>query len=321
MGKNRFLNTTSLTNGFHRGPTARLQNASASRQSGTSVWPDEASFNFDIGDTGRGIILSNPMKISGTSVTMESSSLDASELRRALLFWDLIAWPSSNGIYISGGPDEEFLMSENRLVRPKFKMNGDGAAGLSMAFIETLKALEQKRPGQWMMSNGGRSLGLSGKDIINDRGVLTTLSNLIPVPMHDMPLEDVLRFKDHRLPEVMALRASLDRLYQDWVNSEDQDHQLRMAINTLDLASSDMIRVARESRNPFTLSSWKMSCSFSPIDASKFFLGGTLFGLDTASSLLMGAASTISFNKDVGLKIAKSNSPFSYIASIHSELL
>lgn len=321
MGKGYFLNTTGLTSSFHGGAHARQLDVNVSRRSSTSVWPDNDSFNFDIDETGRGIILSNPMNISGSSVSIENSSLDASELRRALLFWDLVAWPASNGIYFSGGPDEDFLISEKRLVRPKFNMNGDAAAGLSMAFIETLKTLEQKRPGQWMMSNGGSSLALSGKELLNDRGVLTTLSNFIPVPMHDMPLEDVLRFKDKRLPEVMALRSGLDRLYQDWVNSEDQEHQLRLAINVVDMASADMIKVARENSTPFTLSSWKMSFSISPVDALKGFLGGKVFGLDTVSSLLVGAASTISFSKDVGLKSAERNSPFSYIASIHSELL
>lgn len=321
MGKGHFLNTTCLTNNFHRGAHTRQPNVNAVRNSGTSVWPDNSSFNFDIHDTGRGIILSNPMTISGTSVNIESSSLDAGELRRALLFWDLIAWPASSGIYIDGGPDIDFLISEKRLVRPKFHMNGDASAGLSMAFSETLKFLERKRPGQWMMSNGESSLNLSGKDLLTDRGVLTTLSNLIPVPMHDMPLEDVLRFRDTRLPEVLALRSALDRLYQDWVNSEDQEHQLRMAINNLDLASAEMIKVARESKNPFTLSSWEMSFSFSAIDVFKGFFVGTIFGFDTASSLLAGAASTISFSKGFGLKSAKRNSPFSYISSIHSELL
>lgn len=320
MGKGYFLNTTGLTNGFQGGAHTYQLNVKVSRQSHTSVWPDNSSFNFDIADTGRGIILSNPMNISGTSVSIENSNLDASELRRALLFWDLVAWPASSGIYLSGGPDEDFLMSEKRLVRPKFNMNGDAATGLSMAFTETLKILEQKRPGQWMMSNGKSSLALSGKELHNDRGVLTTLSNLIPVPMHDMPLEDVLRFKDKRLPEVMALRSALDRLYQDWVNSEDQEHQLRLAINAVDLASADMIKVARENRSLFTLSSWKMSFSVSPVDTFKGFLGGKVFGLDTVSSLLIGAASAISFSKDVGLKSANRNSPFSYIASIHSEL-
>jgi hypothetical protein len=164
------------------------------------------------------------------------------------------------------------------------------------------------------------SLAFSEKELLNDRGVLTTLTNFIPVPMHDMPLEDVLRFKDARLPEVLALRSSLDRLYQDWVNSEDQEHQLRSAINVVDMASADMIKVARESRNAFALSSWKMSFSVSAVDALKGLLSGKAFGLDTASSLLMGAASAISFSKDVGLKSAERNSPFSYIASIHSEL-
>jgi hypothetical protein len=319
-GKGFFLNSTGLTSAPPQEILTHPENFRQDHRFETSVWPDDRTFNFEIGDNERGIILSNPLRISGTSVSIESTSLDPSELRRALLFWDLLAWPASNGIYIAGGPDEEFLISENRLVRPKFNMNGDAATGLSMAFIETLKLFEQRQPGQWMMSNGKMSLNLNGKGIQTKRGVLATLSNLIPVPMHDVPLEDVLRFRDERLPEVLALRSALDRLYQDWVNSEDQDHQLRMAIRDLDEASADMIRVARENHNPFALSSWKMSFNFSASDVFAKFLGGTVIGLDTASSLLISAASTVTFRKDVGLKIAKGNSPFSYIASVHKEL-
>lgn len=312
MGRGYFLNTTGLSSISQDGAHAYQRNVKVFGQTSTSVRPENGAFSFDIGETERGIILSNPMSISGASIFIESTFLDASELRRALLFWDLIVWPASKGIYISGGLDEDFLISENRLVRPKFSMEGNSAAGLSIAFTDTLKILEKKRPGQWMMSHGGSSLAFSGKELLNDRGVLTTLTNFIPVPMHDMPLEDVLRFKDARLPEVLALRSSLDRLYQDWVNSEDQEHQLRSAINVVDMASADMIKVARESRNAFALSSWKMSFSVSAVDALKGLLSGKAFGLDTASSLLMGAASAISFSKDVGLKSAERNSPFSY---------
>ncbi|TWI29759.1 DUF6236 family protein [Paracoccus sulfuroxidans] len=321
MGKSHFRNTTFLTNPFQKNAQFCQLNTGTVPNAGTSVWPDSSSFDFEINNSNRGIILSNPMRISGTSVSIESSDLDASELRRALLFWDVIAWPASSGIYICGGPDIDFLLSEKRLIRPKFHMNGDAATGLSMAFSQTLKILEGKMPGQWIMSNGESSLSLSGKDLLTDRGVLTTLSNLIPIPMHDMPLEEVLRFRDARLPEVLALRSALDRLYQDWMNSEDKEHQLKMAINDLDIAISAMIKVARESKNPFTLSSWEMSFSFSAIDAFKGFFAGKIFGLDTASSLLAGAASTISFSKGVGLKSAKSNSPFTYISSIHNKLL
>lgn len=321
MGKGNFLNTTFLVNNFRSSSRSRQIGAHSALDSSTAVSPDTSTFNFDIKDIDRGIILSNPMKISGTSVSVESPFLDAGELRRALLFWDLIAWPASRGIYIDGGIDAEYLMAEGRLVRPTFYVNGDAATGLSMAFSDTLRVLEQKRPGQWMMSDGKASLGLRKSNLLVDRGVLTTMSNLIPVPMHDMPLEEVLRFRDARLPEVLSLRSALDRLYQDWVNSEDQDHQLRMAINEIDIASSEMIKVARESKNPFTLSSWKMSFSFSAIDVFKGFLAGTVIGLDASSSLLAGAASTISFSKDVGLKSARRNSPYSYIASIQNELL
>lgn len=321
MNKSRLLNTTAIIQ-----PTSPAQiSKNYASDSSTYISPIEKTFSFTIGRSGRGVIVSNPMTIDGGGVNIASSQIDPVELRRSLLFWDAIVWPDTNGISIGDGPDEEFLIREGRLFRPIFRVNGDGARALSMAFADTFSILEDKQPGHWMMSNAIKGLTTAREGLTNDRGMVVDLVNAIPIPMHDMPLEDVLRFKEKRMSEVLALRSALDNFYQNWVNSEDQHHQFQMSLNSVETASSEMIKVAKESGNPFTMSSWKLNYSLGVPDllsgALKAYAASAYFDFSGVSALLIGATSGLSITKDIGLKSAKTSSPFGYVASIHKDLM
>ncbi len=47
----------------------------------------------------RGLVVSPPIEIDGTSLHVKSSNLDPQELRFALLFWDQLVWPSSRAVH------------------------------------------------------------------------------------------------------------------------------------------------------------------------------------------------------------------------------
>ena len=290
----------------------------------TQVTPESGSFDFHMNTQDRGVILSNPLKIDGKSVLIESGEIDPFSLRRALLFWDKILWPATSGIYIEGGVDIEFLEAEEKLIRPYFRVNGDAATGISMAFSESYRILDNKNPGQWLLSEGEKSLQIHGKLVEEGRGVIARLVNAIPVPDRAMPLEDVILFKEKRGDEVIALRMLLDDFYQAWIRSEDKDHQFMLAIAKIDRASANMLRVARESKLPFRMSSWKINFNASPdiVKAAMGYLTSSQsFELGTVSSLLAGAAtSMLSVGTDIGIHKSNNLSPFNYVASMENSL-
>lgn len=321
MRKQRLLATTALGGAsFH----ARSERGEIREEAvRTTVAPSDIDFDFAMKPQERGVILSNPLSFNGNSVSIESSDIDPSELRRSLLFWDKLVWPSTNGLFIEGGDDVRFLECEGKLVRPRFSVNGEIATALSMSFAETFKILEKLHPGQWVVSHGEKSLKIHGDAIIDGRGMITNFIRAIPIPEREMPLEDLLRFKDGRGDEVAALRVTIDEFYQDWLAAEDQDHQLQLALAKIDAASADMIRVSKESRLPFTMSSWKVNFNITVPDimkAAALTIGGMEYELSTASSLLIGGLSMVSFGTDVGIRSARKNSPFNYVASMERDL-
>lgn len=290
----------------------------------SQVTPETRCFNFEMGHNERGVVLSNPLTIRGNTVYMKSGDLDPVELRRALLFWDKIVWPSTNGIHIPGGGDANFLEQQNKLIRPLFRVNGDGATTLSMAFSETYRILADRHPGKWILSEGQKSLQVHGQNVENGRGLVAQLFNSVPIPDRTMPLEDIIKFREKRTDEVVALRMCIDGFYQQWINSEDKDHQRMLATSKIDTASADMVRVARESKLPFAMSSWKINFGASPdvIKALAGYLGAAqAMDLSTVGSLLVGAAtSTLSVGTDIGLRNSDDSSPFNYVASMEKSL-
>lgn len=286
--------------------------------SATTLVAEPHSFEIELRHDERGIIVSNPLEILSDGVLIKSSEIDDGELRRALLFWDKIVWPSNNAIMLGGGPDVDFLLAEGVLKRPHFLVNGHAERAVVLSFSNTFRALERRHPGRWIMSNGEKSLQFEGKELVQDRGALCQLTNAIPVPSRNVPLEDILNFRAKRRDEVLALRAVLDGFYQSWVNSEDKEHALQAAVRQLDTECSAMIRIARETRLPFCLSSWRLNFSIS--QPAIVALTSQLFELSAVNAVLAFSASTLSIGRDVGIRTKNENSPFNYIASIERDL-
>lgn len=56
----------------------------------------------------RGLVVSAPFEVQGTTLRVRSSNLDPQELRSSVLLWDRLVWPSSRAIHLASGPDESF---------------------------------------------------------------------------------------------------------------------------------------------------------------------------------------------------------------------
>lgn len=177
---------------------------------------------------GKGIIISTPLKIFGENIT-GSGALDPTELRRAVLFWDRLVWPRNTSFAFSDSPETLYLKGAGLLECPQRSASGALGAGLKKMFEDEFFVREQDESGQWAMSTGENALQLGSDRFEFGRGATVELYRSVPIPSRDVPLEDILEFKNKRKSEVVEFTIAVDKFYSSWTNSEDQDFQLNLA--------------------------------------------------------------------------------------------
>lgn len=274
--------------------------------------------------SGRGLIISCPMEIKQGKLNLISSALDPQELRFSLLFWDKLVWPVNRAFYIEGGIEEEFLQSAGVLTRPEYSVSGPVDQGLLSTYFAAFHDHERKEPGRWALAQGSNSLLIRGAPVVPGRGSLVDLHRAIPVPERDVPLDDILLFKEKRRDELIVLRTELDRFYEVVENSTDKPHAIASAVDVIDLACADVLKVSKEAGFPFSLSSLKLSFN-ADLKAIGSAAAGYLLGaqLPTVEGVLgtVSAASTIGIGTDLFYTAATlKKNPYRYVASFHERV-
>lgn len=270
----------------------------------------------------RGIVVSPPLHIDGTSLHIKSSSLDEQSLRFWLLFWDRLVWPSSNAIYLEENPDELFLMQEKILDRPSYTFNGDVAQGLLQTQLAAFHQKEKADPGLWALAQGENALKAAIPNQVG-RGLLIELHHALPLPSPDVPLAEILEFKEKRLPELYQLRAALDDIYLKVNSSGDSALALNKAIYDIDKACSDLLKVNKEWKYPKLLAnaSLGLSIPLAPITLIASAFAGAPFDLALSSAVLSSMLPQVSLNfGQFGLKSINKNHPYLYAIQAHKEL-
>lgn len=275
----------------------------------------------------RGLVVSPPIEIEGSRLFAKSSNLDPQELRFALLFWDRLVWPSSRAIHFASGPDETFLESAGILSRPEYTFNGDGAQGIARGQIQAYQDLERSEPGVWALAQGENSLLLKDGFADEGRGSLVELHRAIPIPKQDVPLAEILEFRQRRRDELVLLRHHLETFVSEIEGSADKPLALQKRVAELDQACANLLSVGREWQFPVYLSNLKASFSLSPVKflhaVGEGWEMGKPHGLAAASAVAaaFGAASTLDIKADYGLRTMKRpTSPYRYAYRIVNEL-
>lgn len=274
----------------------------------------------------RGIVVSPPMVIDGTRLFAKMSNLHPQELRFSLLFWDKLVWPSSRAIHFASGPDEKFLESAGILTRPDYTFNGDGATGIALGQIQAFIDFEEKNPGSWSLSQGEDSLLIKSGLSQVSAGTSLELHRAIPIPKHDVPLAEILEFKYRRRDELLYFRHHLES-FAPSLSSANYQEDINAAIQKIDAACADLVKVGREYQFPMYLSNLKANLSISPSklvpSSLAGFAVGNSFGLAAASVAAGMAAigSMLEIKADINFRSVKREvSPFKYVYRIHNEL-
>jgi hypothetical protein len=275
----------------------------------------------------RGMVISPPIEVVGTRLIAKSSNIDAQELRFALLFWDRLVWPSSRAIHFASNQDEQYLESIGILKRPDYTIYGDGATGLAKGQIQAFEDLDSREPGVWAIAQGESSFMWKEGFIQREVGAFVELSRSIPIPKYDVPLAEILEFKQRRRDELLTLRSHLDNFVVGLEKSGDKLDALNRYVAEIDRACANLLCVSSEWQFPFYLSNFKTSFSLNPIKllgpAAGAWKAMESYGVTLAATaaVVAGAASTLEIKSDFGLRSPRRpKSPYKYAYRIDREL-
>lgn len=284
----------------------------------------------------KGIVLCCPTIVDGHQLSMPGQvCIDPQELRCATLLWDKAAWPDNNIVGIADDPDTSFLREIGFLTRPdvRVEMNGSMAELFVAAHLKGFQQLEESEPGAWSLAQGATALMIRNGVVIEAGNAQLTLTNAIPVPDKDVPLAEVLEFKERRKDELTLMRQNIDELLVQAGMADNPEDGLREAVALVDNACADAIRVGAEWQFPVRLTNLKTSYKVRPFQTLAGALtgafGGQIAHLSTSQAVLAGlagaAAATapmleFSFDGFDWRGLRPRQGPYRYVYSFHREL-
>lgn len=279
----------------------------------------------------RGIVVSTPVVAKRGILRIDTPPLDSQELRYWLLFWDKLNFPLLSGIHIHPGRDGDFLQEVGILRRHpvtdvRIRISGnpdfdDPEEQFQHHFLRAFRELDAAERGTWSLATGERSITLDDDELTDGRGVLVRLHHALPVPDRDVPLEDILTFKEKRRDELLGLRCHLEAVYARVMAAPDSPLALNSELTALDRSLSDYLKSTKSG----AVKLWR----FTSIDAELQLLPGinaavTAFssGLPLLQALTTGASAMIGVSAALGLKGLRRESdvPWRYVARYLDEV-
>lgn len=276
----------------------------------------------------RGLIIGGDISFDcGEALCAVGQNPDAfrQNLRRWSLFWDRLGVVYNPNTVKIEHPEFAFLRNSGVLdIYDVHNVQGELSANVRAINTIAMQELEQNDTGNWAIDLSPGSLHaphplFRAWDTTPDRGVLLQLQNVIPVPNKDVPLVDILEFKEKRQSEMLALRHHLDDLYLQIGNSHDPAFALTSKKSALEQSANDAIKVMRERRFPFRMSSQAVSFNF--VGGVAAAAGAVLAqsNLTTILSNFLISGVTIGAALEWNKRKSAGN-PFTYVASYHDHL-
>lgn len=164
-------------------------------------------------------------------------SISAEELRFYVLYWDHVVIPGNNLVYI-GVPEEAELIAAGAISRPRVqftgRFEGDHVASAVLGCQGILATQLAKEPDtDWVVHQFGGDV-LSPPGASEEVSALRlAIASVLPVPPGDLPISEVLEFKQSKQSELMALHDCLDELYFDILKTPDRELGSRKLISNL----------------------------------------------------------------------------------------
>lgn len=275
----------------------------------------------------RGIVVAPEYEAKGSGLFLKSSDIDPLKLRQYLLYWDRIDFPTNNIIHCTSN-DIDYLESLNLLQRTKYNCSCNDIINMEELFlnaqIQALNNNNLNKNERWTLGQGNLNLLLPKDEVERKNTLILDLYNSLPIPATDVPLDDIINFKEKRRDELMEFRNSMDKIYLSIINSGDIDISKSVAIKDLEKKIIAINKVMNESKIKKLLGSVKVN-----IDINSLIIGGAgyIIGKETGNSIMLAslglAASSIKLRIDKQLipkHIPDNLSDFAYLYYSQKEL-
>ncbi len=192
------------------------------------------------------------------SIHIAESNLNYRKLLINALYWDKIITTNNNLINISNDetPGIPELKREGLFTEVMLRINGSGdfATLLYDANMKFMIDSLARKDINFIASEADKVLIKNSNEVAPDNGELFTLINAIPEPDESVNIHDILEFRLKRKGELENLMNKINELNTRVLNSQNRDLELKVAINEIDKACADVIRLYGESRIKFNLS-------------------------------------------------------------------
>lgn len=201
----------------------------------------------------RGIVITpNYNILNGGHGIQLSGGIEPVNLRKYLLFWDKIDYPVNNMIHVGGGADIDFLVQEGvaksteiRFQKMEAHENGYLFLASQMAAFDKNNEIENEA---WSIAQPTNVLMIPKADAKIQGCLEFELYEAVQIPTGDVPLQEVFTFKQKRLPELLALRDSMDAIVDQVMGSQDIPKRKNKALNKLHRDLNDFNRTMKETK-------------------------------------------------------------------------
>lgn len=176
-------------------------------------------------------------------------------LRRLLLYFDKVVWPTNNVLPQGVDPGTDFLVDAgevgrvhknfpelypgqiqllqgqsdafpNKLAVDADSPNGKLAEAVAHFHRSVYERFDAQDPGKWAYAMVGDGVEFGPEKLA--RGYAMTLYNLLPTPQNLASFEDIIEFKKHERSALLDMRGELDAMYIQVASCDDKDFALNV---------------------------------------------------------------------------------------------
>ncbi|HEE0713371.1 DUF6236 family protein [Klebsiella pneumoniae] len=264
------------------------------------------------------------------SVHIAQSNLNYRKLLINALYWDKIITTNNNLINISNEetPGVPELKMEGLFTEVMLPINGGGALA-TILYDSNMKFMMDslaRKDINFIASEADKVLIKNSNEVAPDSGELFTLINAIPEPDESVNIHDILEFRLKRNGELKNLMNKINELNNRVLNSQNRGLELKVAINEIDKACADVIRLYSESRIKFNLSEVKFNFNIPEIvtNAGAAYFGAKSIGLPETGAILASAtygfSTFVNFSSAMSLRRIDKSNPFNYVGQMSVKL-
>lgn len=274
----------------------------------------------------RGIVIAPPFAFLPDNEPKVIGDPSPADVRKYLLYWDEIDYPENDCIHFATGPDLEYLIYAKVAKRSKVILPRPISGKFHQFFLLTQEIVfenyEKESPGLWSLGQLSASpYFIRGNPTIS---VEYELWNMLPVPEHDVPLDDILEFKVKRHSELLALQIHLEEMYQSIIHSGDLPRAKNTQLAKLEMDLNGIDKTLSESQIRKSVTSLRGFITGEFVNVAGIGLGAASIapyvGMAPLTTGVAGAGVTFALRAIRSPKVLKDSHPLTYVSSIKREL-